>query len=420
MKKYIYQLRENKFFTSFSILASGSLIAQIVSIIASPITTRLFSPSEFGRFTIIATAVSIFGPILSLKYDMSIVSSENKQELNALIKLSFIICFILSTTIGVIYARVFLYDGNSSRSLVTYFFILSLLLFTYGLNNILLAYNNKLRKYNLISSVTVIKSTVNSIFMIVTGFLNLGVSGLVGSQLISSIFGLARQFKGIRLEIEEISKSHFSILRKVLTKYRRQPFYNASTALVTTLVYSGINIFIKIAYSFELLGFYSLSYRVLGIPFSVISANIARIFYETASSEMKLSGSYHKAYKTTLKYLLLTIIPIMAILAVVSPFLFSWFFGKEWTEAGNFVRLLAPMFAARLVAESLTTSFIISEKQHIELIFQTILLIGEIFIFAISIFLSFKITLSLFLISILYVLVYVYLINVMNKLSKGN
>ena len=57
MKKLWNRFKANKFLLSFSMLASGSLIAQVISIIVSPITTRLFTPQQLGAYTVVATEI---------------------------------------------------------------------------------------------------------------------------------------------------------------------------------------------------------------------------------------------------------------------------------------------------------------------------------------------------------------------------
>lgn len=419
MKRRLADLfNKNRFLASFSMLASGSIIAQIIAMLSSPITTRLYSPEQFGKYTIIATAVSIFGPVISLKYDMAIVIADKKKESNTLIKLSFLITLALSTIIGFIYGILFFVDDLLLIEKIIYIIATIILLIAYGINNILLAHNNKNGLYKLISTVTIVKSTVNNFLVIVFGLLRPGIIGLVGGQLISSFAGVMRQSKGLRNELSDILEISLNEMKRAFRKYIRQPIYNASSALVTTTVYSSINLFVKIVYTYEQLGLYSLSYRVLGIPFTVISANIARIFYDTASKENIAEKNFHKTFISTLKILIITVVPIITIIAAISPLIFSIVFGDEWMIAGEYVRLLSPMFAIRLIAESLTTTFIISGKQQVELLFQVTLLIGELIIFMVAHFLSLDLSISLLVISFLYVFIYGVMIFTMNKLSK--
>lgn len=418
MKKLWNRFKANKFLLSFSMLASGSLIAQVISIIVSPITTRLFTPQQLGAYTVVATAVSLFGPVICLKYDMAIVVAKTEKDTYSVMKLCLFIFIPLSVIIGIVYGMVFMRSDYSGFSLCMCICAITILLAAYGLNNILLAHNNKNSLYKLISSVTVIKSGVNNTLLVISGLFNVGIPGLICSQIVSSFAGLGRQSKDIRKKMGEFKEIDFEAIKESFLKHRKQPLYNASSALITTSIYSSINLFIKSVYSTEQLGLYSLSYRVLGIPFSVISANIARVFFDSAVKEVTECGNYRRTFRKTIIVLASTIIPMIMLMAILAPSIFSLFFGPEWETAGKYVRLLAPMFCLRLIAESLTTSFIVSNKQHIELILQSILLVGEFAVYLISYFRNLPIEQFLLLISLLYIIMHSNMIIIMYKLSK--
>ena len=81
MKQLIKNLRQNKALSSITTLASGSLIAQVITILTSPITTRIFTPEELGTYTLLITAVNMFGPIICLRYDLAIVTEKQTGTL---------------------------------------------------------------------------------------------------------------------------------------------------------------------------------------------------------------------------------------------------------------------------------------------------------------------------------------------------
>jgi hypothetical protein len=54
-------------------LTTGSAIAFGVSILASPITSRLFGPEEFGLAALFMSGATILGAIAFLRYEMAIV-----------------------------------------------------------------------------------------------------------------------------------------------------------------------------------------------------------------------------------------------------------------------------------------------------------------------------------------------------------
>lgn len=417
MLKIISKFNSNKLLASFSILISGTILAQVIGILLSPIITRLYTPEQMGIYTIITTAISLFGPIVCLKYDMGIIVSSSEEEEYALIKLSLIISVFSSFIFSIVYV---IFCVRSENVLFILFVSISIctLLICYGINNILISFNNKNSQYTLISSVTIIKSWVNNILMLIGGLVKVGILGLVVSQVLGYLSGVKRQSTILLENRKKLKEINFNKIKKVLIKYKKQAIYNTPSAFSTALIYSSINIFINLKYSVEILGLYSLSYRVLGIPFSLISANIARIFFDYASNELKEEGKFDKIFIKVSLIISIIVIPIMLFLALIAPQLFSLVFGEKWYGAGVFVRLLTPMFTIRLIVESLTTSFIISDKQQIELLFYIFLLFGEILIYLLVFICDFNINVLLILISVLYVSVYMAIYIYMLKISR--
>jgi O-antigen/teichoic acid export membrane protein len=72
-------------------LVSGTAFAQIITILASPILTRLYSPEAFGFLAIFISITSIVGVIACMRYELAIMlpkSDEKAANLLALCLLS--------------------------------------------------------------------------------------------------------------------------------------------------------------------------------------------------------------------------------------------------------------------------------------------------------------------------------------------
>ena len=71
---------------SIMVLFSGSLISQIVTVATAPIMTRVFTEEEIGEYTLLITAVALFGSVICAKYDYSIVNEHENKKIYPLIK----------------------------------------------------------------------------------------------------------------------------------------------------------------------------------------------------------------------------------------------------------------------------------------------------------------------------------------------
>ncbi|MEB8398462.1 oligosaccharide flippase family protein [Enterococcus casseliflavus] len=412
IKNIINTLKKDKFIKSVSVLATGSILSQVITILVSPFTTRFFSPSDFGYYTLFTTVVSIFGPILCLKYDMAIVNSKYINKMNLLVLgsgITIIISFFASFFYGKI---VFKQNFN-----IFVFLVLLLLLMSYGANNLLIALNNSNSEYKLLSKVTIIKSSVQAVLTIIFGLFNLTKFGLIFAQLISQVSGSWKQSESIRNK-QNLAKviSRKKILEVFKLNYK-QALYNTPAALITTLTYSVINLFISYSYSNEMLGFYSFSYRMLGLPFMIVSANFAKIFFKEASDEYLISGTLSTTFKRSVKILCAIVLPSMTILFILAPSLFSIIFGQEWGVSGTIVQILTPMFTIRLIVDSISSAYIVRGKQKTELWIQCFLFISELVIFFVSTINNFNIYYFLGAISLMYFFVYAINFYVIFRLS---
>lgn len=357
---------------SMSSLMTGSIIAQIIMIITSPVITRLFNPNQFGFYISVITAISIFGPIICGKYEMSIITSKDSIELKSNIIISVIFTLILSLIIGILYPLFFIKIDQTNFLNSTFLLQLSIftLLILYGLNNIFTSLNNKYKRYNMISNVTITKSIFQNVTLIIFGVLQIGVISFVFSQVISSLAGLRKLTK----IYFQNGLNKIKITNKIIYKYfifgKEQLFYNAPSALFSTLSQASIVIFLGFMYDSSIVGWYGLSNRMLGLPFTLISANIAKIYFEKASAQYKKTKEFKKIFFKTLLFLFLITVPVMIIIFLLSPLLFSYAFGTAWYRAGVFVQLMIPMYSMKLIVDSLTTSFIIVGQQKVEFFIQ--------------------------------------------------
>jgi len=77
-------------------LISGSIIAQLLSILLRPILTRLFSPESFGIYSVYLSLVGIIIVFSSLRYDDAIVLPKSDKESTNLLGLSLILNFLIN------------------------------------------------------------------------------------------------------------------------------------------------------------------------------------------------------------------------------------------------------------------------------------------------------------------------------------
>ena len=130
----IKNIFNNKLVKQTGTLASGTMLAQIIGLFATPVLSRYYLPEDFGLLGSILTLAGIVTVILSLKYEMAIVLTEKREETNSVVGLSLLIMiglFIISSGVIITTPSLLKYTGiNNTSNLI----VIVLLLITLGLS----------------------------------------------------------------------------------------------------------------------------------------------------------------------------------------------------------------------------------------------------------------------------------------------
>lgn len=396
---------------------SGSLIAQLLAICVSPIMTRIYTEEQIGEYTLILTAVSMFGSVICGRYDLSIVSEPKNENVFPLIKLSFIVTLVLSAVVSLGYTIYYvLLEETTLNYLSAFFWIFVLLLFT-GIGQILISYNNRCQEYSLMTSVQIVREVGRDLSLIVLGLFKTGVFGLLISQCLSVFLGLKRQATGLQKEFGKVIHCTNKQLREVGRIHKNQLLYSVLASFANSFSYSALNLFVSSLFGVKELAYYSMSFRMLGLPLQLLSVNVSKVFFENASRDYDKKGSFRKVFVQTSLLLSLCSIVMVFVLMLWAPSLFKIFFGEGWEQAGVYVRYLAPMFGIRLVVGALTPTITICKKQNWELTLQVLFLLSAVLCYSLARNQG-SIKLFLIAISVTYSIVYLIYYIVMLKLSE--
>ena len=412
------KIKSSKYLKNLAILTSGTIIAQFVLVAISPLLTRIYSVEELGLFALLASLISLFTPVMNARYDISIVNAKTLKEANALAVAAFAISLIFSFLLflGLFFYNILFPKTFSELGLWIYLLIPIFVLL--GLTNVLTSYNNRYLQYKLISKVSVIRSTVQALTQILFGLTKLGIIGLTISQFLSVLMSIKTQAKFAFDERETFKGLKYTDIISVIRIYKNQALFSTPAIFLNSLSNSMLVFFITILYGVIELGYFSIAFKVLGLPIVIISVNVAKVYFEKANRELNDRGNFSSTYNKTFLLLSSISIPFFIILMLVSSDLFELVFGEGWGRAGTFVAILAPMYLIKFVASSLSLSLILVNKQKVELLIQMLFVLVGGTVFILCYMLDFNIYTFLTLISSLYSLVYILMLLITFKYSK--
>lgn len=416
MKSFLKRLYTNSFFRSIATLMSGTLIAQVIAFLISPLMTRLYTEEQIGEYTLLLTVVTMFGAVICGRYDIAIVGEKEEKGMFSLIKLSSYITIGLSVFVSIGYTIYFCTSDSTQMSFAEVFFWILAFLLSTGFLNILHSYNNRYRDYKLMASASVTREVGKATSTVACGFFGFGTVGLLISYLLGAVFEFLQQIKRLKSNISSLRQVTWTDMKEAAQKHIRQPVFSVPASFANNFSYSVINIFIDALFGSVTLAYYSMSYRMLGVPLSLISASTSKAYYEKAAREHHETGSFHKTFVQTSLFLLAVSVPMTIGLMIFAPWAFELLFGEGWRVSGEYVRYLAPMFGLRLIVSPLTPTMIICNKQKNELIIQILFVVASCVAYIVGMYLH---SIEFFMVSVavLFAIVYVFFYVYMLKLS---
>lgn len=371
-------MRLNKFIGDSFLMILSSGIAQVILIITTPIITRLYSPAEFGEFTIFSNIAMILIPIINARYDLLIVNAKNDRSANILSQISFLISLlILLILIPILAISAWLYPN-----FILDFIFIIIMLFLVSLTNIFTNYLNKERKYKVLSLINVFRAGSMALLQIIFGLLSLGSLGLIIGFSLSYITGITLGYKTF--------KKHFNIVRNkeetkaLFLENKNQLVYSTPSILLNSLSFSVVVFFIGILYTNTEVGIYGMAIRVLGIPVTIISLGLSKIFMQQANDYYIERGNFRNLLIKFSSTLVIVSIILYVPLYLFSEELVNILLGHSWVDAITVIKIVIPLFVIRLIVSTVSLSVIVLQKQQLELILQALFLIGTTVTFVIS------------------------------------
>ena len=363
-----------------SLLAAGSILAQIIGFIGSMAMTRLYTKEAIGIMTIIVSVSNMFAGSINCRFDFAIVKEKKETNIFPLISLSLLVGLIFSATVAFGSLLYFTTKDEIPSPVLSSIFVFLMLIVT-AFTNVFRSYNNRLSDYKTMTWVIAIRKLAEEVSMVLFGFLKSNYVTLLISRVIGQFFGMRQQIQHVRHDIGKIFKVKKDEIKEVYRIHCKQLYFSTPAAIMNSASYSLISVFVGELFGMGQVAVYSISMSVLGLPLSVISGNISKVYFAEASKEYRTRGCFRRSTIKTAGILIpLSIIMFIGMYWLI-PLIVPYVYGSQYSDAGAFIRILAPMFAVRFVTSSMTTGLVVAGYQQLEAVLQSLFLIVAVLIY---------------------------------------
>ncbi len=157
---------------------------------------------------------------------------------------------------------------------------------------------------------------------------------------------------------------------------KNQLVYSTPSILLNSLSFSVVVFFIGILYTNTEVGIYGMAIRILGIPVTIISLGLSKIFMQQANDYYIEYGNFRNLLLKFSSILVIVSIILYVPLYLFSEELVNILLGHSWVDAITVIKIVIPLFVIRLIVSTVSLSVIVLQKQQLELILQALFLIG--------------------------------------------
>jgi O-antigen/teichoic acid export membrane protein len=361
-------------------LMTGTTIAQAIPIAISPILTRIYSPEDFGLFALFIAITTILGGIASARYELAIMLPKKDDDaINV-----FALGFIITSTISLILLVLVLVSNDyfvkmlNNTEIGKWLYLVPVSVFFIGIFNLLNYFNSRKKYYKNIANAIILKSIIIAIIQLSVGFFKQGPSGLISGQIISQMFANLRLFKNIIQDKSFISKISKVKIIALAKRYKKFPKFSMQSEVLNNTSVQLPLLMLGSFFNIGVVGFYSLSHKLISMPMILIGSSIGQVFFQQAAlakdNKQQLALLTSKTY---FKLLYIGIVPF-SILISFSDYIFAFIFGSEWIVAGEYAQVLSLWILFVFITSPLSNLTSILEKQKEALYFNIIILISRV------------------------------------------
>ena len=364
------ELSQSRFVRQAAVLISGTLLAQGLVILTSPVMTRIYAPAALGLAAVFTSVINLLSKS-SAAYQLAVPIPTEDGEAVTLLQIALLLLALASVIATVVIGAAWFLLPNYAwtGSLGEFVWLVPLGVLCYGAFKVLSYWPIRKQNYRLASVARFSQAGFLVAVQIVIGLLIGWTGGMIAGVIVGAGMGVVALW---RLKGNQSGQSLMAFdmrnIKDVAVRYKRFPILTALPMTFESLSSDLPVILFAVFFDAQVAGFFALSTRVLSVPASLLAETLERVFMGEASVRIRESlASVRRLQIRMVLGMAAICLPFVLLLVFTGPALFGWVFGPEWREAGIYVQLLAPMYLFLVIASPTQSTLAIVQRPALQI-----------------------------------------------------
>lgn len=354
-------------------LVSGNVLAQVITLVAYFMLTRIYTPDDYGLFNIFYSYIEVLIIFSTCKYELAIVVADDEHEASAVAKFALRMNALVS--LGLLTVALLLWltgalPGNFAQ-LGWMVLLIPPMVFFCGTSRVYSFLYNRFHRYAMIAVSDNVNAGTGAVMKIVLGLLGVSQSGLP----LGTVIGQAASNINYRLRLRSLALPKVSTAESKMAarKHRNFPFFVASKDFVNTFSSNLPFLWAALYFDRAEVGLFGLALTFTLQPVNILSAAFERVLYARTAEAVRDRRPALRMLWRFLVLLLSVAVPVCLLAWFFAEPVFVFCFGDRWQGCGVFVQALLPLALVGLCSTSLMFVPNVFSTQRIEFGFFLVL-----------------------------------------------
>lgn len=332
-------------YQSIGLITLSLLAGAIMTFIALPVLTRLYSVADFGAYGIALAIVSVLSTVANMRLDQALLVAD-EQDKKSLIFEGAVFSTVIAVISGIVISAIL--NVEMAGAVATGVLANTLIQSLYN-------YQFSAHKEYFCAGLNIFRSAIVVAVQLSLPFV-MQIS-LVNSYNLSSIIMI------VAVLLYLLKHQLYQVSWQAFKNYKDFIYANTPHALLNSfshnLPYYVVSHFVGV----QAMGFYAIVERTLRVPINLISQTLRQFFIR----KFKDADSSQNALKASV-LLSLVSLPLFAIFFILPESLYLWVFGSEWVGISSYFQIIALGYWA-IFCNPPSSAFLIA-KRNSQLLFK--------------------------------------------------
>lgn len=352
-------------------LAGGSAFAQFLSMLLSPVLSRLYRPEDYGVVSVLFSLANTVAIVASLRYQLAITLPAEEERARQLAFLAMVLGVVSSAMAGLV---LFVWGGFVLRvvgapGLGTFCWLLPIILLGATFYEAANCYALRLRKYDLIVRTRIQQSVGGSLVSVGLGLLHGGPLGLVLGGLVNRSAGILKLGREL---VRAAEGSGFKLpsrsgMATVAREYLGFAMNATGAGLLNAFGTSLPPTLVAAFFGVEVAGSFAFARGVVSLPMGLIGGAVSQVFLAEMSTNVRAGRSGEEELFRRVTRQMAKASVAVVLLGFTAPWAFPVVFGHRWAAAGLYAAVLCFAAAGQIIVSPISSVAVVKRRQGIQL-----------------------------------------------------